>query len=209
MGIGEQPSDTGGRLPRSGRFVSAKVIDPGPRVGVDQAERPGLRGQGLQAQGQGGMLEKIGEIAGMEGVAIVHSAALDRGRPRRLRHPVRRRAADHRRGHRRRHPLRRHAAAASEHQPARAHAGQPVLRRLPGRPRSGLSRPAGRAPCPEDLTDPDDVAGPPAGAGVDAMRRPRTASTRPAASMGASRRTPPPFQDRIMPTDRCRGSVAR
>src|SRR3984957_13596922 len=67
----QNPRDPLAPLRRTLRFLAYEIEAPGAGMGVDEAERAFLAGQIDEDAGQNGVLEHVGEIAGMKGVAIV------------------------------------------------------------------------------------------------------------------------------------------
>ena len=59
---------------RPRRFAGGQVVEPGAGMGVDDAEGGVLRLQPLDQERQDGVLDHVGEAAGVEGVAVVHGA---------------------------------------------------------------------------------------------------------------------------------------
>ncbi len=53
-------------------FRAGEVVEAGAGMGVDDAESGRLAAQVMQNAAEHGVLEHVGEAAGMEGVAIVH-----------------------------------------------------------------------------------------------------------------------------------------
>ena len=75
-----QPRDSVRRFARARRLIAGQVIKPPPRMGVDHAEALVLFLQVREQRHQCQMLDDIGEIAGVIGVAIVHLRGNRRGR---------------------------------------------------------------------------------------------------------------------------------
>ena len=59
-------------LARALGLLAAQVVEAPPGVGVEHLQRPRIGLHALQKLQQGGVLDDIGEIAGVKGVAIVH-----------------------------------------------------------------------------------------------------------------------------------------
>ena len=69
-----QPRDPRQPLAAAARLVAVEIIEAGTRMGVDDAEGGRLVLQVSQDARQRDVLDDIGEVAGVEGVAIVHGA---------------------------------------------------------------------------------------------------------------------------------------
>lgn len=59
-------------LPGPARLVGLQIVEPDPRMGIEDAERRRLLAQMREDQHEHDVLHDVGEIAGMEGVAVVH-----------------------------------------------------------------------------------------------------------------------------------------
>ena len=68
----DETADTLAPFPGAVGFLARKVVQPGPRMGVDHPERRGLFPQMHENADQDDMLEHVGKIAGMKGVTVVH-----------------------------------------------------------------------------------------------------------------------------------------
>ncbi len=84
LGLGHQPHDPGFGLEGLATLFAGQQVAAGTAVGIEHEERAVLA---LEAVDQGQLhdvLEHIGVVAGMEGVAIVHGRQCTGRRPQRL-----------------------------------------------------------------------------------------------------------------------------
>jgi hypothetical protein len=61
-------------------FGAGQIVDAGTGMSIDDAKRRGLLAQVMQDSAQDGVLENVGEAAGMEGVTIIQCDTLNRVR---------------------------------------------------------------------------------------------------------------------------------
>ena len=73
--IAKQAADAVAPLAGLAGFRPGKIVNPGAGVGVDDAERRRFLAQMEQHAAQHGMLNDVGEIAGVIGVSVVHRAS--------------------------------------------------------------------------------------------------------------------------------------
>ncbi|MFK4584244.1 hypothetical protein ABIF83_007721 [Bradyrhizobium ottawaense] len=71
-----QPRDAGQPFAAPARLVAVEIVEAGAGMGVDDAERPRLVLQIGDDARQHDVLDDIGEVAGVEGVTIIHGGEL-------------------------------------------------------------------------------------------------------------------------------------
>ncbi len=64
--------DAGSRLAAALRLVARQIVEPAPRMGIDHGEGRRLLLQARQDRDQRQMLDHIGKVPGVEGVAVIH-----------------------------------------------------------------------------------------------------------------------------------------
>jgi hypothetical protein len=69
----KQPADARAPFVAAQGLGPAEIVEAGAGMGVDNAERGGLLAQMHQHAHEHGVLDDIGEVAGVEGMAIVHA----------------------------------------------------------------------------------------------------------------------------------------
>src|SRR5262249_56043388 len=75
---GDQALDAGVPFAAAARFLAGKIVEAGARMSVDNAEGCGLDRKVCQDAGKRGVLDDVGEVAGVKGVAGVHRARSSR-----------------------------------------------------------------------------------------------------------------------------------
>ena len=68
----KQTADARAPLARAARFFAGEIVAPDACMGIDHAERRFLAAKMQQNSHENGVLQNIGEIAGMECVAVIH-----------------------------------------------------------------------------------------------------------------------------------------
>ena len=76
-----QPRDSGQPFAAARRLLAAEIVNACAGMGVDDAKRRRLLLQIGQDADQHDVLDDVGEVAGMEGVAIVHDGFAERSLP--------------------------------------------------------------------------------------------------------------------------------
>src|SRR5690606_40695847 len=84
----QQPADATLGLAGALRGVAVERVQPAPGVGVEGEHRRRLGQQGVADSQQYYVLEDIGVVAGVEGMAVVHRDRVSRRWRRRLAYPV-------------------------------------------------------------------------------------------------------------------------
>ena len=80
----QQSGDAVAPFRRTPSRLAVEIVAPRARMGVDEAERGFLAGEIGEQTRQERVLENVGEIAGVEDVAIVHPVFIAVGRDSRL-----------------------------------------------------------------------------------------------------------------------------
>jgi hypothetical protein len=71
----QNPRDPGEPLAAAARLVACEIVEAGTCMGVDHAEGGGLLLQMKQDAREHDVLDDIGEVAGVKGMAVVHAAS--------------------------------------------------------------------------------------------------------------------------------------
>ncbi len=70
--VGHQTQHPGRRLARPAGHLAFQVVEAGARMGVQHQQGIGHGHQPVHHQGDGRVFDQVGEVAGVEGVAVVH-----------------------------------------------------------------------------------------------------------------------------------------